>query len=159
MKIRPKFHSNVFPPYHHEFVISNGRVLIGKVAQPKSLWCRNISKTLGDFCSQNENIGWSSPVKCMYRYLGVQLVQEVHELLICNFHFVFQRQLSGLLIAQCQQKFPFRDERSYLLSFWTYSWSSFGSVPGTSYAKLTITLFLSYFEYCFWAQKKSLQLT
>ena len=34
----------LLPPYHHEFVISNGRVLIGKVSQPKSLWCRNISQ-------------------------------------------------------------------------------------------------------------------
>ena len=57
---------------------------------------------------------------------------------------------------QWQQKFPFRDGGSYLLSFWTYSWSSFWPVPGTSYAMLTITLFLSYFEYSFLSTEKKL---
>ena len=93
----------------------------------------------------------------MYRYLGVQLVQEVHELPTCNFHFVFQRQLSGLLNAN----------RSYLsemeeVTFWVFE-HILGALLGPCQALRMLSLQSPCFYHTsntvFWAQRKSLQLT
>ena len=156
-KLGQIFIGTLFPPYHHEFVISNGRVLIGKVSQPKSLWCRYISQNFrGDLRSQNENIGMASPVKCMYRYLGVQLVPEVHELPTCNFHFVLQRQWGVCLMPtevsfQRWRKLPFEFLNIFLELFLVRARHF------VCYAYNHPVFII--LRVLFWAQKKSLQLT
>ena len=92
----------------------------------------------------------SSPVKCMYRYLGVQLVQEVHELPTCNFHFVFQKKFSMPTEVSFQRwrKLPFEFLNIFLELFLVRSRHF------VCYAYNHPVL--SYFEYCFLSAEKKL---